>query len=133
MSLQRAGGGGCPTTQQQEASKVKGRCHFHKISSIALWHRNRLVRERREVEEEVIGRCSDLAQGTGQSAPPKWMPLPDEGEIPGRAPGYRVEIPVQTSERITRERVPQVITEDWTVAQRDRANVVTLQLEPHAM
>ena len=74
-------------------------------------------------------KLSDLAQGTGQSAPPEWVILPDEGEIPVRAPDSRVEVPVQTSERVTRERVLQ----EWTVAQRGRANEVTLQLEPHAM
>ena len=86
-----------------------------------------------EKEEKWKKKLSDLAQGTGQSAPPEWMPFPDEGEISGRAADSRVEVPVQTSERVTRERVPQVITKEWTVAQRDRANEVTLQLEPHAM
>ena len=74
-----------------------------------------------------------VAEGTGQSAPPEWMPLPDEGEIPGRAPDSRIEVPVKTSERVTREMVPQAIHKLWTEAQRDRANEVTLQLEPHAM
>ena len=44
-----------------------------------------------------------------------------------------LEVPKQTSERVTRERVPQIITKDWTKANRDRANEVTLQLEPHVM
>ena len=59
--------------------------------------------------------------------------MPDEGEISGRAADSRVEVPKQTSERVTRERVPQIITKDWTKANRDRANEVTLQLEPHVM
>ena len=84
-------------------------------------------------EEKWKKKLSDLAQGKGQSAPPEWMPFPDEGEISGRTADSRVEVPVQTSERVTRERVPQVITKIWTVAQRDRANEVTLQLEPHAI
>ena len=133
MSLQGRGGGGCPTTQQQEASKVKGRCHFghsHKISCIALWQSTEWYTEK---EEKWKKKLSDLAQGLGQSAPPEWMPLPDEGEISGRAADSRVEVPKQTSERVTRERVPQIITKDWTKANRDRANEVTLQLEPHAM
>ena len=87
----------------------------------------------KEKETKWILKLSDLAQGTGQSAPPEWMPFPDEGEISGRAADSRVEVPVQTSERVTRERVPQVITKEWTVANRDRANEVTLQLEPHAV
>ena len=78
-------------------------------------------------------KLSDLARGTGESAPPEWMLLPDEGEIPGRAPDSRLEVPVQTSERATRENVPQAIHQKWTEAERDRANEVTLQLEPHAM
>ena len=86
-----------------------------------------------EKEEKWKKKLSDLAQGLGQSAPPEWMPLPDEGEISGRAADSRVEVPKQTSERVTRERVPQIITKDWTKANRDRANEVTLQLEPHAM
>ena len=61
------------------------------------------------------------------------MPFPDKGEISKRAADSRVEVPVKTSERVTRERVPQIITKDWTKANRDRANEVTLQLEPHAM
>ena len=87
----------------------------------------------KEKETKWILKLSDLAQGTGQSAPPEWMPLPDEGEIPGRAPDSRIEVPVKTSERVTREMVPQAIHKLWTEAQRDRANEVTLQLEPHAM
>ena len=86
-----------------------------------------------EKETKWILKLSDLAQGKGQSAPPEWMPSSDEGEISGRAADSRVAVLVQTSERVPRERVPQVITKDWTVAQRDRANEVTLQLKPHAM
>jgi hypothetical protein len=78
-------------------------------------------------------RTLGLAQGKGPSAPPEWMPFPDEGEISRRAADSRVEVPVQTSGRVTRERVPQIITKDWTKANRDRANEVTLQLEPRAM
>ena len=89
------------------------------------WHKDK--------EANWTKKLSDLAKGTGQSAPPEWMPLPDEGEIPGRAPDSRVEVPVQTSERVTRENVPQAIHQHWTQAERDRANEVTLQLEPHAM
>ena len=101
----------------------------------------------REAEKQNVGKpayalwntekwkkkLSDLAQGLGQSAPPEWMPLPDEGEISGRAADSRVEVPKQTSERVTRERVPQIITKHLTKANRDRANEVTLQLEPHVM
>ena len=86
-----------------------------------------------EKEEKWKKKLSDLAQGLGQSAPPEWMPLPVKGEISGRAADSRVEVPKQTSERVTRERVPQIITKDWTKANRDRANEVTLQLEPHVM
>lgn len=86
-----------------------------------------------EKETKWILKLSNLAQGKGQSAPPEWMPLPVKGEISGRAADSRVEVPKQTSERVTRERVPQIITKDWTKANRDRANEVTLQLEPHVM
>ena len=78
-------------------------------------------------------KLSDLAQGTGESAPLNWVPLPDEGEIPGRNSYSRAEVPVQISEIVTRQNVPQVMHPNWTPGNRDRANEVTLEVEPHPM
>ena len=69
----------------------------------------------------------------GESAPLKWMPLPDEGEIPQRNPYSRAEVPVKIYEAVTRQNVPRLLHPNWTKAERDRANEVALEVEPHAM
>ena len=61
------------------------------------------------------------------------MPLPNEGEIPRRNPHSQAEVPVQIFETATRENVPQALHKTWTQAERDRANEVALEVEPHTM
>ena len=137
MSLQGAGGEGCPRDAQplnnKRPAKSKADVILDTVTKFLVSHCGKETDWFYDKEEKWKKKLSDLAQGLGQSAPPEWMPLPVKGEISGRAADSRVEVPKQTSERVTRERVPQIITKDWTKANRDRANEVTLQLEPHVM
>ena len=133
MSLQGQAGGDAQPLNNKRPAKSKADAILDTITRFLVSHCGKNTECYTEKEEKWKKKLSDLAQGLSQSAPPEWMPFPDEGEISGRAADSRVEVPVRTSERVTRERVPQIITKDWTKANRDRANEVTLQLEPHAM
>ena len=121
----QAGGDAQPLNNKRPA-KSKADVILDTITKFLVSHCGKGTEWYTEKEEKWKKKLSDLAKGLGQSAPPEWMPFPDVGEISGRAADSRVEVPVKTSERVTRERVPQVITKIWTVAQRDRSNEVTL-------
>ena len=115
MSLQGEAEGDAQPLKNKRPAKSKADVILDTVTTFLRSHCGKESDWFYEKEEKWKKKLSDLAQGKSQSAPPEWMPFPDEGEISGRAADSRVEVPVQTSERVTRERVPQVITQIWTL------------------
>ena len=65
--------------KKKKKSKSKADVILDTVIAQFVSHCGRNTDWYKEKEAKWRTKLSDLAQGTGQSAPPEWMPLPDEG------------------------------------------------------